>query len=175
MVISIIACIAENGAIGKDNQLLFHIAEDLHRFKLLTTGHTVIMGRLTYESLPNGALPNRRNVVLSKTATPIAGCEVYPSLQEALASCRESEKEVFIIGGASVYRQAIDMADKLYLTIVNKNPQDADAFFPTIQHSDWKIAKQALHLEDDLSYQFLLFTRRHRQKATPSQAEATDG
>ena len=98
-MITIIAAVAANRAIGFENKLLYWLPNDLKRFKALTTGHTIIMGRRTFESLPKGALPNRRNVVLSHTATEFEGCDCYPSLQEALAHCTKDE-DIYIIGGA---------------------------------------------------------------------------
>lgn len=119
--ISIIAAVDSRMAIGFQNKLLFRLPNDLKRFKALTTGNTIIMGRKTFESLPKGALPNRRNVVLSSNpAAECPGAEVFTSLEAALESCQAEEK-VYIIGGASVYRQAISLADELCLTEVNDN------------------------------------------------------
>lgn len=134
-MINIIAAIAENNAIGNDNKLLYWLPNDLKRFKALTTGHTIIMGRKTYDSLPKGALPNRRNVVLSRSVTAIEGCDVYASLEEALQHCTP-EEDVYIIGGASVYEQALPKADRLCLTLVHDTPEKADAFFPDF--NEWK-------------------------------------
>src|SRR5574344_360454 len=100
-MISIIAAVARNRAIGLENKLIYWLPNDLKRFKALTTGHTIIMGRNTFLSLPKGALPNRRNVVLSKSCNHFEGCDTYASLDEALAHCGADE-EVFVIGGASV-------------------------------------------------------------------------
>ena len=122
MKVAIIVAIAEGNAIGKDQQLLCHMPADLKRFKALTTGHTIIMGRKTFESLPH-ALPNRRNIVL--TSQPNAyfpGCEVCSSLPEALACCA-GEEEVFIIGGGQVYRQALSLTNKLYITYIHHAAQ----------------------------------------------------
>ena len=118
--VSIIAAIDQRMAIGFQNKLLFWLPNDLKRFKALTTGNTIIMGRKTFESLPKGALPNRRNVVLSSNpATECPGTEVFPSLEAALQSCKE-EEHVYIIGGASIYRQALPFADELCLTLLPK-------------------------------------------------------
>lgn len=160
MVISIIACIAQNGGIGKNNQLLFHLSQDLHRFKTITMGHTVIMGRKTFCSLPHGPLPGRRNIVLSKKKLSIEGCIVCNSITQALATC-QNEEEIFFIGGGNVYQQTIGMADHLYLTIVNKNPQDADTYFPPIRPCDWITLAEESHLEDSISYSYLHLIRRH--------------
>ena len=136
-MISIIAAVAQNLAIGYQNKLLYWLPNDLKRFKALTTGHTIIMGRKTFESLPKGALPNRRNVVLTRSQITFPGAEVYPSLQAALASCAP-EEDVFIIGGASVYREALPLADRLCLTEIQDTPEQADAFFPHFSLKEWK-------------------------------------
>lgn len=136
-IISIIVAIDEKNAIGKDNQLLCHLPNDLKYFKSVTQGHTVIMGRNTYESLPNGALPNRRNIVLSRNKDlQLDRCEVSSSLEDAIALC-ESETEVFIIGGATVYAKAIDLADKLYITYIHHQFEGTDSFFPKVDKNKW--------------------------------------
>lgn len=146
MSISIIAAVARNRAIGHNNKLLYWLPNDLKRFKALTTGHTIIMGRRTFESLPKGALPNRRNVVLSRGYGEFPGCDKYSSLEEALNNCKEDE-DVFIIGGASVYEQAMKFADRLLLTEIDDTPQEADAFFP--DYSDWTLTNRENHQKDE--------------------------
>ena len=146
MRINIIAAVAKNRAIGFENKLIYWLPNDLKRFKALTTGHTIIMGRNTYLSLPKGALPNRRNVVLSSTISELPGCDVYPTLDAALKSCRPDE-DIYIIGGARVYEQAISMADRLCLTEVNDTPAQADAFFP--DYSDWQVVNKEAHPKDE--------------------------
>lgn len=146
--LSIIVAIARNHAIGFENKLLYWLPNDLKRFKALTTGHTIIMGRKTFESLPKGALPNRRNIVLSRQDLTFPGAERYASLHEALAQCRE-EEEVFIIGGASVYQEAMPLTDKLYITHIDNQPEQADAFFPEILPSEWKETGRESHLTDE--------------------------
>lgn len=146
MSISIIAAVARNRAIGHNNKLLYWLPNDLKRFKALTTGHTIIMGRRTFESLPKGALPNRRNVVLSRSDSEFPGCDRYSSLEEALNNCKEDE-DVFIIGGASVYEQAMKFADRLLLTEIDDTPQEADAFFP--DYSDWTLTNRESHQKDE--------------------------
>ena len=145
-MISIIAAVAKNRAIGYKNKLLYWLPNDLKRFKTLTTGHTIIMGRKTFESLPKGALPNRRNVVLSRSEKEFPGCEVFPSLKEALKHCQPDE-DVYIIGGASVYSQAMTVADRLCLTEIDDTPTDADAFFPP--YDDWNVAEREEHDVDE--------------------------
>ncbi len=135
MMLTLIAAVARNRAIGYRNELLYHIAEDLQRFKQLTTGHTIIMGRKTFGSLPKGALPNRRNVVVSTTVSTLPGCEVYASIDDALGECAD-DTEIFVIGGESIYRQTIDRADRLMLTEIDDEPESADAFFP--EYKEWK-------------------------------------
>ena len=146
MRINIIAAVAKNRAIGFQNKLIYWLPNDLKRFKALTTGHTIIMGRNTYLSLPMGALPNRRNVVLSSTISELPGCDVYPTLDAALKSCRPDE-DIYIIGGARVYEQAISMADRLCLTEVDDTPAQADAFFP--DYSDWQVVNKEAHPKDE--------------------------
>ena len=145
-MITIIAAVAKNRAIGFENKLIYWLPNDLKRFKALTTGHTIIMGRNTYLSLPKGALPNRRNVVLSSTISELPGCDVYPTLDAALKSCRPDE-DIYIIGGARVYEQAISMADRLCLTEVDDTPAQADAFFP--DYSDWQVVNKEAHPKDE--------------------------
>ncbi len=159
-MLSIIACISKgNRAIGYNNQLLYHIKEDMVRFKELTIGHTIIMGRKTYESLPHGALPKRRNLVVSKTLREIPGCEVVSSIEEAW---KAEGEEIFVIGGESIYRQAIPLADKLYLTIVDDEPQQADTFFPSFNLEDWEMAKKEMRNENGLSFTFLTYVKTYR-------------
>ncbi|MFZ4521008.1 MAG: dihydrofolate reductase [Bacteroidales bacterium] len=137
-MISIIVAIAQNMAIGKDNDLLWHIPADLKRFKQITSGHPVIMGKRTWESLPRRPLPNRRNIVITDLpGEKIEGCEMAYSIHEAISLC-DPEEENFIIGGASVYRQFLPHASRLYLTLVHKS-FEADVFFPEIDFSHWKL------------------------------------
>ena len=134
-MISIIAAVAENGVIGGGNSMLWHIKEDFKRFKAITTGHPVIMGRKTYESLGR-PLPNRTNIVITRNAAlEIEGCKVVGSLEEALSLCA-GEEEIFIIGGGEIYRQAMGVADKLYITLVH-NSYEGDTRFPEIG-SEWE-------------------------------------
>ena len=159
-MISIIAAVARNRAIGFENKLIYWLPNDLKRFKALTTGHTIVMGRKTFESLPKGALPNRRNVVLSRTTQELPGCDVYPTLEAALQSCKPDE-DVYIIGGARVYEQAISMADRLCLTEIDDTPAEADTFFPP--YDEWKEASREDHPKDerhDFQYAFVDYIRK---------------
>lgn len=157
-------------AIGYKNRLLYHIKEDMARFRELTTGHTIIMGRNTYESLPNGALPHRRNIVISRTLSSLPDCEVYSTLEEALAACTSSpaatseeadpqEEEVFIIGGDSIYRQLLPLATRLYLTLVEASTPEADTFFPEIDMKDWKETEKEMRNENGIPFTFLTLQR----------------
>ena len=161
-MLNIIACISKkHRAIGYQNRLLYTIPSDMTRFRMLTTGHVIIMGRKTFESLPNGALPNRHNIVISKTREQIAGCEVFGSLEEALEARKEAaEDECFIIGGASIYEQALPFADKLYLTIVEKEPEHADTFFPEINPAEWEVTEKEMRNENGLPFTFLTLYRK---------------
>lgn len=161
-IISIIAAVDRHMAIGFENKLLFWLPNDLKRFKALTTGNTIIMGRKTFESLPKGALPNRRNMVLSSNpSADCPGAEVFPSLEAALGSCKESEK-VYIIGGASVYRQALPLADELCLTEIDATAEQADAFFPEVAPAVWREKSREAHPADEkhlCSYAFVNYIR----------------
>ena len=165
-MLSIIACISQtNRAIGYQNRLLYHIKSDLTRFRELTTGHAIIMGRKTYESLPNGALPHRRNIVVSRSMKEMEGCEVYPNLDEALKAAEGKTEETFIIGGESIYRQSLPAAHKLYLTVVddaaiNATPQQADAFFPEINPEEWELIEKEMRNENGLSFSFLTYFKK---------------
>ena len=147
-MISIIAAVARNLAIGYQNKLLYWLPNDLKRFKALTTGHTIIMGRRTFESLPKGALPNRRNVVLTRSQATFPGAETFPSLQTALASCTPDE-DIYIVGGASVYDEALPLADRLCLTEIDDTPAQADAFFPQFSTDEWVVADREKHDIDE--------------------------
>lgn len=146
-MINIIAAVAKDRAIGFQNKLIYWLPNDLKRFKALTTGHTIIMGRNTFLSLPKGALPNRRNIVLSRSTKAFEGCDVYASLEEALQHCTPDE-DVYIIGGASVYEQALGMADRLCLTEIDDTPAEADTFFPPYK-DDWKEVTREAHDTDE--------------------------
>lgn len=147
MTLSIIAAIGRNGAIGRDNRLPWHIPEDLQHFKQLTWGHPVIMGHHTFLSLPHAPLPGRDNIVLSHTVLWLKGCIVCPSLDEALLTSRRlaGGEESFIIGGESLYRQALPLATRLYLTLVDEAPTNADSFFPAIHLNEWTTEKKETH------------------------------
>lgn len=161
MMIAIVVAIAENNAIGKDNQLLWHLPADLKHFKQITTGHTIIMGRKTYDSIGK-PLPNRRNIVISRaTGLQIPGVEVTGSVADALALC-SNEAEVFIIGGAEIYKSTLDITDRIYLTKVHQH-YEADAFFPEINTGQWSESDVENHLPDEknkVAYTFSTLSRK---------------
>lgn len=162
-MITIICALAENNAIGLKNDLLYHLRADLQRFKALTTGHTIIMGRRTYESLPKGALPNRRNIVL--TSNPDIhwpNVETFTTLQDALDASK-TDSEVFIIGGASVYKAALPQADRLCLTHIHATPAEADVFFPTFNDAEWTCTFCESHEADELNDQPFTFADYQRK------------
>ncbi|MCK4919644.1 MAG: dihydrofolate reductase [Bacteroidales bacterium] len=135
--ISIIVAIAQNNAIGKNNKLLWHISDDLKRFKKITTGHTIVMGKKTFHSLPNGPLPNRVNMVITDVKDErFEGCEMAYSIEDALQQFDEKE-EVYVIGGGMIYKQFLPHASRLYLTLVHQD-FEADTFFPVINYDEWK-------------------------------------
>jgi len=158
-IISIIVAIAQNNAIGKDNQLLWHISDDLKRFKRLTLGHTMVMGKRTFESLPTRPLPNRRSVVITDIpGEQIEGCVMAYSINDAIEKM-EPDAENFIIGGGSVYRQFLPLADKLYFTIVKKD-FEADTFFDPINYEEWDVVYTQECISDDLAYTFIDLQRK---------------
>ena len=161
---SIIVAIAENNAIGKDNKLLWHIPDDLKRFKRLTTGHPVIMGKNTYLSLPLRPLPNRTNIILTDVpGEQIEECIMAYSIEEAMGKCPEGE-ECFVMGGGSVYRQFLKFANKLYITYVHEE-FDADTFFPEINLNEWTLIEEEKHdSEGNLPFPFTYTVYKRKSK-----------
>ena len=160
-MISIIVAINKNRGIGLNNKLLYWLPNDLKRFKALTTGNTIIMGRKTFESLPKGALPNRRNIVLTRSDMEFPGAERFHSLDDALVHCEEDEN-VFIIGGASLYNEAMPLANRLCITEINDEKKEADVFFPKIDNNIWKEESREDHTTDekhDYEYSFVDYVK----------------
>ena len=142
-----IAAAAENNALGKDNELVWHLPNDFKRFKSLTTGHHIIMGRKTFESFPK-PLPNRTHIVISRqNGYKPEGCIVVNSLNEALAICPKDE-DSYIIGGGEIYKLALPYADRIELTRVH-HQFDADAFFPEIKETEWELSQSEFHAKDE--------------------------
>jgi len=169
-MINIIAAIGKNRELGKDNKLLWHIPEDFKRFKKITEGQVVIMGRKTYESLDKKyrPLPNRINIVITrdvnyssseveKNGSRQARTIICSSIEEAINKAKEFHKEIFIIGGAQIYSLAIKYTDKLYLTLVDKDYPEADVFFP--DYSEFKMVKEEKHQDEKYSYKFVEFIK----------------
>ncbi|XCF05870.1 dihydrofolate reductase [Tamlana crocina] len=160
--LTIIAAAAENNAIGKDNQLIWHLSDDLKRFKALTSGHHIIMGRKTFESFPK-PLPNRIHVVITRQADYQApdGVIIVNSLEDAIDASK-SDKQPFIIGGGQIYKQAMGIADKIELTRVHGS-FEADAFFPEIDFSVWKETNNTFHKKDsdnEFEFSFITYERK---------------
>lgn len=165
MSFSIIVAIAENFAIGKNNDLIYYISDDLKRFKKITTGHNIIMGRNTFKSLPKGPLPHRKNIVITDNPEDCSLPEKYPdrdcimvdSIPKAIDQCNQNE-ENFIIGGESIYKQFLPYADKLYITLIHEKP-DADIFFPKIRFSDWNEIFREEHPDHDPAYTYFIYQK----------------
>lgn len=161
MIVTIVVAIGENNAIGKNNELLWYLPKDLRHFKTITSGHTVIMGRKTFESVGK-PLPKRRNIIITRnTELAIEGAEVVHTIEAALELCKTDE-EVFIIGGAEIYKMAMKHTDKIFLTVVHEN-FEADAFFPEIDKNLWEETAAEKHLPDDknnLSFTFSTLERK---------------
>ena len=161
--LNIIVAVARNNAIGLNDELLYRLPNDLKRFKALTTGHTIIMGRKTFESLPKGALPNRRNIVLSRQeGLHYENAECYRSIEEALMQCDYTE-DVYIIGGGELYKQTLALAKRIHLTLVDDTPAEADAFFPALNPEEWSEVQREEHPADEKhaqAYTFIDYVRK---------------
>ncbi|MEO5572471.1 MAG: dihydrofolate reductase [Bacteroidia bacterium] len=161
-MISIIVAIGENRVIGKDNQLIWHLPTDLKRFKQITLGHCVIMGRKTFESM-NKALPGRTNVIITRQKDYVKeNCLVTDSLEHAIELCKDDDDEVFIIGGGEIFKEAIRLTDKIYLTQVHHS-FEGDVFFPYLNRGEWKIALREDHKADEkhkYNFSFIDYVKR---------------
>lgn len=152
MLVSIIVAVSDNFAIGKDNDMPWHLPRDLKHFKEVTSGHTVVMGRNTYLSLPKGALPKRRNIILSSTlkSDDVVPAEVMSTLEEAVSSAKaQGEQELFIMGGGQLYAKTVDIADRMYITHIHSTIKDADTFFPKFDMNEWKIIDKTEFEKDE--------------------------
>ncbi|MDV7187858.1 dihydrofolate reductase [Lutibacter sp. TH_r2] len=161
-MITIIAAIANNNALGKNNQLIWHLPSDLKRFKKVTSGHCVIMGRKTFESLGK-PLPNRTNIIITRnTAYKAEGCLITNSLNEAIELAKKEDNNPYILGGAEIYKQSLKFADKLDLTFVH-HTFEADAFFPEIDLTIWKQKSREDFKADEKNkydYSFVTYTKK---------------
>lgn len=161
-MLSIIVAVAKNNVIGKDNQLIWHLPEDLKRFKRLTTNHTIIMGRKTFESLGR-VLPNRKHVILCNDAEMNIDDENVEILEDIskLKKYKDSEEENFVIGGATIYKLLMTYADKMYVTHINEE-FEGDVYFPEISKNDWKITEREKGLRDEknpFDYEYVTYER----------------
>jgi dihydrofolate reductase len=160
-MISLIVAVSEDWGIGKNNELLWHISEDLKRFKKLTLGKTILMGKNTWESLPKRPLPGRKNIVLTDNpAEIIEGALTAYSIDDAMGKC-DTNEEIFVIGGGSIYRQFMPVADRLYITHVHlKAP--ADIYFPEINHDEWQVEhkEKAKDEEKGIPYTYTIYKRK---------------
>lgn len=167
MNVSIVVAIAENNAIGRHGDLLWKLPNDMKRFKEVTMGHHVFMGRKTYESIPEKFRPlaGRTNIILSRNTNIDERCKTVSSIEEAIAYARQNkENELMIIGGGELYKQAFPYADKIYLTIVHESFEDADTFFPEIVGAEWLKEKEQHFPADEkhaYSYTFVDLCRRN--------------
>lgn len=156
-----IAAAAENNALGKDNKLVWHLPDDFKRFKQITTGHHIILGRKTFESFPK-PLPNRTHVIITRNKNYKAeGCIIVNSIEDALKIVPKNE-DTFIIGGAEIYKQSLHLSDKIELTRVHTTCE-ADAFFPEIDAEEWKITNEEFHPKDEkhnFDFTFLTYVKR---------------
>ena len=160
MFISIIVAISSNYAIGSNNRLLWHLPNDLKHFSDIVFGNPVIMGRKTFDSIKT-PISNSRNIIITHKQIKIDGCEVVNSIDEALALCA-NENEVFIAGGAEIYKQSLPLTTRIYLTIVHRS-FDADSFFPEIHYDEWLETEREDHEPDEknkLPYSFITLERR---------------
>lgn len=164
-MISIIAAVAKNNIIGGDNKLLWHIPEDLKHFKDLTSNHTIIMGRKTFQSLPN-VLPKRHHIVLTKDKNYIINSDsvtIVHNLKEIVDKYKTSKEEVFVIGGGEIYSAFLPYCKNLYLTKINKN-FEGDTYFPKIEPSQWKVTYSSelnKTLKDNLEFKFINLTKKN--------------
>jgi len=161
-MISIIVAVSDDWGIGRDNDLLWHIPEDLKRFKRLTMGKCIIMGKKTWESLPKKPLPGRKNIVITDIPSECIDCSVTAySIEDAINKCDKNE-EAFVIGGGSIYHQFMNIAERLYITHVHRKAP-ADVWFPKIDRRKWKvIEKEEFVSEDDnkIPYSYVIYERR---------------
>lgn len=159
MNISLIAAIGKNNELGKDNNLIWRLPNDLKFFRETTLGHTIVMGRKTFESLPK-VLPKRKNIVISTTDILNEEIEHYKSIKTFLEMYKEYKEELFIIGGASIYAQFIDLANKMYLTEVEAEDSKADVYFPKFDKNEWEKSIIAENEDDSIKYKHVLYKKK---------------
>ncbi len=162
MILSMIAAMDKNHIIGADNEMPWHLPDDLKFFKATTLGKTIIMGRQTFESIGSKPLPKRRNIVITRNRNFVAeGAEVFSSVELAIKTC-QTEKEAVIIGGGQLYKQMLPLADKLYLTLIDADI-DGDTYFPKWLAEEWQILASTYHAQDEahaFSFRFVTLLRK---------------
>lgn len=159
MNLSLIAAIGKNYELGKDNQLIWRIKEDLKFFKDTTMGHPIVMGRKTFESLPR-VLPGRKNIVISTSEINNNEIEVYKNIRSFLVKYASLQDEIFVIGGASLYEQFIDMANTMYLTLIDREEKSADVYFPKFNMEDWNKQVLSFNKENNIRYKHVKYIRK---------------
>ena len=162
-MITIIAAISENYALGKDNQLLWHLPDDFKRFKRVTTGHHVIMGRKTFESIGKKALPKRTNIIITHQKSYDASCIVLADSLKTALRIAKTDSNPYILGGGSIYKEAINIADRLDITLVHHHVFEADTFFPEIDPKTWEEVSREFHAKDErhkYDFSFVMYKRK---------------
>ena len=158
MNISMIASVGKNNELGKNNDLIWHLRKDLKFFRDVTTGHVIVMGRKTFESLPK-MLPNRHHIVITSRDTINDEVEVYNDVDSFLNAYKDYENEIFVIGGASIYKEFLDYSDKLYLTEIDSEDKNADVYFPTFDKSLWDRNIIDEDVDNNIGYKHVLYRR----------------
>ena len=161
MSYSIIAAIGENNELGYKNGLIWHLPKDLKYFRKTTKGKTIIMGRRTFESLPK-MLPNRKHIVISNSEDFPEGVVVYHNIEDLINDLKNTNDEVFVIGGASIYKLFLDLSDKLYLTEINETFEEADTYFPEFNKDEFDMEVLDEETENSVSYKHVLYKRKNR-------------
>ena len=159
MDINIIAAIGKNNELGKNNDLVWRLKGDMKFFRDTTIGHSIVMGRKTFESLPK-ILPGRKHIVISTSEIKNDEIELYKSIREFLVKYQNVDEDIFIIGGASIYKQFIDLANKLYLTEIDATDKEADVYFPDFNKEDWEREEIAANQDNSINYKHVLYKRK---------------
>lgn len=157
-MISLIAAIGKNNELGKNNRLIWYIPQDLKYFKEVTSNHTIIMGRKTFESIGR-ILPNRKHIVISSTKD-IDEVEVFDNTKDIVDKYFESEETVYVIGGASIYKQFLDFAKEMHLTEINLEDKEADVYFPAFNKNEWTSNIINNHMNEEIPYKTLIYRRK---------------
>ena len=159
MNINIIAAIGKNHELGKNNDLVWRLKGDMKFFRDTTIGHTIVMGRKTFESLPK-LLPGRKHIIISTSEIRNEQIELYKSIRDFLIQYKDIEEDIFIIGGASIYREFIDIATKMYLTEIDAGDKDADVYFPIFNKEEWEREELSANVENSINYKHVLYKKK---------------